>query len=42
MFEKVCTILADFTDISIEQMTEDTDLRNELDMNSLETLDAVV
>jgi len=42
MFEKICTILADFTKVSADQMTENTDLRNELEMNSLDTLDAVV
>lgn len=42
MFEKVCVILAEFTQLPISEMTMDSQLLNDLDMNSLDTVDAVV
>lgn len=42
MFEKVCTILANFTKVEISQMTMETDLLNDLEMNSLDIMDAVI
>lgn len=42
MFEKVCTILAGFTDVDVSEMSPNTKLLNDLDMNSLETMDAVI
>ena len=41
MFERVCTILA-FTQLPISEMTMDSQLLSDLDMNSLDTVDAVV
>ncbi len=42
MFEKVCAILAEFTQLPISEMTMDSQLLSDLDMNSLDTVDAVV
>ena len=42
MFEKVCAILANFTKVDPSQMTMETDLLNDLEMNSLDTMDAVI
>lgn len=42
MFERVCTILAEFTQLPISEMTMDSQLLSDLDMNSLDTVDAVV
>lgn len=42
MFEKVCAILAEFTSVDVTEMNPDTNLLNDLDMNSLETMDAVI
>lgn len=42
MFEKVCAILAEFTNVDVTEMNPDTNLLNDLDMNSLETMDAVI
>ena len=42
MFEKVCAILANFTKFEVSQMTMETDLLNDLEMNSLDTMDAVI
>ena len=42
MFERVCTILTEFTQLPISEMTMDSQLLSDLDMNSLDTVDAVV
>ena len=42
MFERICTILAEFTQLPISEMTMDSQLLSDLDMNSLDTVDAVV
>lgn len=42
MFEKVCAILAEFTNVKVTEMKPNTNLLNDLDMNSLETMDAVI
>lgn len=42
MFERVCRILAEFTKVPVSNMTFDTLLLNDLDMNSLDTVEAVV
>lgn len=42
MFKKVCAILAEFTSVDVTEMNPDTNLLNDLDMNSLETMDAVI
>ncbi len=42
MFNKVCEILANFTEVDISEMMPNTDLLNDLGMNSLDTIDAVV
>lgn len=42
MFEQVCRILAEFTKVPATDMTFDTLLLSDLDMNSLDTVDAVV
>lgn len=42
MFEKVCAILANFTEVDISQMTMETDLLNDLDLNSLDVMEAVI
>lgn len=42
MFERVCGILSEFTEAQTSDMTMDTLLLNDLDMNSLDTVNAVV
>lgn len=42
MFEKICAILAEFTNVNVSEMNPNTNLLNDLDMNSLETMDAVI
>lgn len=42
MFEKVCFILANFTEVDMSQMTMETDLLNDLDLNSLDVMEAVI
>lgn len=42
MFEKVCDILANFTEVEISQMTMETDLLNDLNLNSLDVMEAVI
>lgn len=42
MFEKVCAILANFTEVELSQMTMETDLLNDLDLNSLDVMEAVI
>ena len=42
LFEKVCAILAEFTNVKVTEMKPNTNLLNDLDMNSLETMDAVI
>lgn len=42
MFEKVCTILAEFSEINANDMTETSDILNDLGINSLEIMDAVI
>lgn len=42
MFAKVCEILSDFTEVKTTDMTMGTLLLNDLDMDSLDTLNAVV
>lgn len=42
MFEKVCAILANFTEVEVSQMTMETDLLNDLDLNSLDVMEAVI
>ena len=42
MFEKVCKILAEFTEKKVEEMTMETLLLSDLDMDSLDTVNAVV
>lgn len=42
MFEKVCTILANFTEVEISQMTMETDLLKDLNLNSLDVMEAVI
>lgn len=42
MFDQVCKILSEFTKVQVSDMSMDTLLLNDLDMNSLDTVDAVV
>lgn len=42
MFEKVCKILSEFTETKVEEMTMETLLLSDLDMDSLDTVNAVV
>ena len=42
MFEKVCEILSEFTETKAEEMTMETLLLSDLDMDSLDTVNAVV
>lgn len=42
MFEKVCKILSEFTETKAEEMTMETLLLSDLDMDSLDTVNAVV
>ena len=42
MFEKVCKILSEFTETKAEEMTLETLLLSDLDMDSLDTVNAVV
>ncbi len=42
MFEKVCEVLSEFTDIEVSNMRLDTDLLNDLEINSLEIMEAVI
>lgn len=42
MFEKVCAILAKFTKVQVSQMSLESNLLNDLEMNSLDTMDAVI
>ena len=42
MFEKVCAILAKFTKVQVSQMLLESNLLNDLEMNSLDTMDAVI
>ena len=42
MFEKVCKILSEFSDVKAEDMKMASLLLNDLNMNSLDTVNAVV
>lgn len=42
MFEKVCKILSEFTETKVDEMTMETLLLSDLDMDSLDTVNAVV
>ncbi len=42
MFEKVCEILSDLTSMEAAEMEMDTTLLGDLDMDSLDTVNAVV
>lgn len=42
MFEKVCEILSDLTSMEAAEMKMDTTLLGDLDMDSLDTVNAVV
>ena len=42
MFEKVCKILSEFTETKVEEMKMETLLLSDLDMDSLDTVNAVV
>ncbi len=42
MFEKVCEILSEFTEKKANEMTMETLLLNDLDMDSFDTVNAVV
>ncbi len=42
MFDKVVQILGDYTDFPTEKMNESTDLVNDLGLNSLDVMNAVV
>lgn len=42
MFEKVCKILSEFSDVKTEDMKMESLLLNDLNLNSLDTVNAVV
>ncbi len=42
MFEKVCSILSDFTDTAAADMTLGSELLGDLEINSLEIMEAVI
>lgn len=42
MFEKVCGILSEFTDADIADMTLRSELLGDLEINSLEIMEAVI
>ena len=42
MFEKVCKIISEFTETKVEEMAMETLLLSDLDMDSLDTVNAVV
>ena len=42
MFERVCNVLTEYTQVKASDMTMDSLLLNDLDMNSLDTVDAVI
>lgn len=41
MLEKICAILAEFSEVKAGDMTETSDILNDLGLNSLDILDAV-
>lgn len=42
MLDKVRDILSEFTDFPVEKMTENTELENDLGLNSLDVINVIV